>query len=248
MNKKFLSAILFGALMVSSTGTFVSCKDYDDDIENLQGQITANADAIKALQDLVGSGKYVTSVAKTADGHGITFTFNQGDPVTITLDDETGSGDVVKVVDGILYINDEPQELKVATSETKPSIIMQDGVWAVLQEDGTYKSTGVPVSGVSVAGSEADGFTLTIFDKDGNKQEVKVPSAFSLVTSIAIAVPVVEDEASLLNEKNVVYYGSKELINVSEVKYPKDAIISALNEDGTRGVAVNVVVILIRLI
>ena len=242
MNKKFLSAILFGALMVSSTGTFVSCKDYDDDIENLQGQITANADAIKALQDLVGSGKYVTSVAKTADGHGITFTFNQGDPVTITLDDETGSGDVVKVVDGILYINDEPQELKVATSETKPSIIMQDGVWAVLQEDGTYKSTGVPVSGVSVAGSEVDGFTLTIFDKDGNKQEVKVPSASSLVTSIAIAVPVVEDEASLLNKKNVVYYGSKELINVSEVKYPKDAIISALNEDGTRGVAVNVVV------
>ena len=53
MNKKFLSAILFGALMVSSTGTFVSCKDYDDDIENLQGQITANADAIKALQGSV---------------------------------------------------------------------------------------------------------------------------------------------------------------------------------------------------
>ena len=40
MNKKFLSAILFGALMVTSTGTFVSCKDYDDDIENLQGQIS----------------------------------------------------------------------------------------------------------------------------------------------------------------------------------------------------------------
>ncbi len=41
MNKKFLSAILFGALMVASTGTFVSCKDYDDDIENLQEQINA---------------------------------------------------------------------------------------------------------------------------------------------------------------------------------------------------------------
>ena len=25
--------------MVTSTGTFVSCKDYDDDIDNLQGQI-----------------------------------------------------------------------------------------------------------------------------------------------------------------------------------------------------------------
>jgi len=39
MNKKFLSAVLFGALMVTSTGTFTSCKDYDDDIDNLQGQI-----------------------------------------------------------------------------------------------------------------------------------------------------------------------------------------------------------------
>ena len=39
MNKKFLSAILFGALMVTSAGTFVSCKDYDDDIKDLQTQI-----------------------------------------------------------------------------------------------------------------------------------------------------------------------------------------------------------------
>lgn len=39
MNKKFLSVILFGALMASSTGMFVSCKDYDDDIKDLQGQI-----------------------------------------------------------------------------------------------------------------------------------------------------------------------------------------------------------------
>lgn len=39
MNKKFLSAVLFGALMVSSTGTLVSCKDYDDDIEELWGAV-----------------------------------------------------------------------------------------------------------------------------------------------------------------------------------------------------------------
>ena len=39
MNKKFLSAILFGALMVSSTGTFVSCKDYDDDIDELTSRV-----------------------------------------------------------------------------------------------------------------------------------------------------------------------------------------------------------------
>lgn len=53
MNKKFLSAILFGALMVTSTGTFVSCKDYDDDIENLNGQLNSQkADLEKQIADL----------------------------------------------------------------------------------------------------------------------------------------------------------------------------------------------------
>ena len=32
MNKKFLSAILFGAFNGFVNRTFVSCKDYDDDI------------------------------------------------------------------------------------------------------------------------------------------------------------------------------------------------------------------------
>ena len=33
MNKKFLSVILFSALMVGTAGTFTSCKDYDDAIK-----------------------------------------------------------------------------------------------------------------------------------------------------------------------------------------------------------------------
>lgn len=40
MNKKFLSAVLFGALMVTSTGTFVSCKDYDDDIDQINNKLS----------------------------------------------------------------------------------------------------------------------------------------------------------------------------------------------------------------
>ena len=39
MNKRFLSTLLFGALFIASTSVFVSCKDYDDDIQNLQTQI-----------------------------------------------------------------------------------------------------------------------------------------------------------------------------------------------------------------
>lgn len=39
MRKKFLSTLLMGALVTASMSTFTSCKDYDDDINNLQTQI-----------------------------------------------------------------------------------------------------------------------------------------------------------------------------------------------------------------
>ena len=46
MNKKYLSVILFGALMLGATGTFTSCTDYDDDIANLQTQIDKQNDSL----------------------------------------------------------------------------------------------------------------------------------------------------------------------------------------------------------
>ena len=48
MNKKFLSVTLFSALMLGTAGTFTSCKDYDDDIKDLQEQLDKKA----SLDDL----------------------------------------------------------------------------------------------------------------------------------------------------------------------------------------------------
>ena len=45
MNKKFLSAIMCGAMLTASTSVFVSCEDYGDDIAHLQTQIDQNAAA-----------------------------------------------------------------------------------------------------------------------------------------------------------------------------------------------------------
>lgn len=66
MNKKFLSAILFGALMVSSTGTFVSCKDYDDDIDNLQEQINKLATKDDMTAQIATLQAALTAAAKDA--------------------------------------------------------------------------------------------------------------------------------------------------------------------------------------
>lgn len=65
MNKKFLSAILFGALAVASTGSFVSCQDYDDEIDNLQSQINGLASA-KDLADKVSQLQAEIAAAKEA--------------------------------------------------------------------------------------------------------------------------------------------------------------------------------------
>ena len=68
MNKKFLSAILFGALMVTSTGTFVSCKDYDDDIDRIDNTLNDLKSQIAALQSKIDAGKYITNVSTTEIG------------------------------------------------------------------------------------------------------------------------------------------------------------------------------------
>ncbi len=65
MNKKFLSAILFGALMVTSTGTFVSCKDYDDDIDELWDAMDGKA-AITDLTTQVSNMQSALDAAKSS--------------------------------------------------------------------------------------------------------------------------------------------------------------------------------------
>ena len=63
MKRKYLSALLMGTLTVASMSTFTSCKDYDDDISNLQGQIdklvTADqlSQKVAELQALISSNK-----------------------------------------------------------------------------------------------------------------------------------------------------------------------------------------------
>ncbi len=170
--------------MLGTTGTFTSCKDYDDDITNLQEQITANADAIKKLQDLVGDGKFVTGV--TSDGNTITFTFSDNSTVPVTIKNEQAQK--VEVIGDELYIDDKPTGIKVAEeAEIETGLVKaENGTWWVLGEDGKYTDTGIAVSGVTVVGSEKEGWELTITDAEGNEQKVKVPSAISSITDLIV--------------------------------------------------------------
>lgn len=200
MNKKFLSAVLFGALMVTSTETFVSCKDYDDDIDRIDNTLNDLKSQIAALQTEVANGDYVTNVTKTADGKGMTFTFSKGKSVTVALDVKDGAdgkpgepgknAQQVTISDeGELMIDGVGTGIKAGKAEAgKPSIKIEGGNWWLINEKGVYEDTKIPASGLSAVQNDADkSWTLTLVDADGKQQVIEVPSAATMISEIVVA-------------------------------------------------------------
>ena len=174
---------LFGALMLGTTGTFTSCKDYDDDITNLQTQITANADAIKKLQDLVGEGKWVTSVVGIENG--IKVTMNDGTTADILgINGEDGKdgkdGTVVTIIDGFWAFDGVKSEYPAvpgSASEAHEIKISEDGYWMIWDtEKGEYVTTTYAVAPVSAAQNSNGSWTITIKNADGTTSSINIPA------------------------------------------------------------------------
>jgi len=77
MKKNFLKFLLLGVFTLSLGAGFVGCKDYDDDIDELQKQIDANKTSIAAIQaelDGLNIGTMVKDVVKSDKGIKVTYT------------------------------------------------------------------------------------------------------------------------------------------------------------------------------
>ena len=174
MNKKFLSAILFGALMVSSTGTFVSCKDYDDDIDEINGKIDKIETTLSELESKIGD-KGVSSV---------------------TFDEKTG---VLTVVDGTgshtytIKTTAPSVEKTVVTVDGKDlkvdgKVIGQLGDTVEVKDNELYvngKATGIKVGKYAILENDADGmYTITLPDANGEMKTIKLPKATSGMMSV----------------------------------------------------------------
>ena len=84
MKKKVFSALLLAAFAFIATSTITSCKDYDDDINNLQKQIDANKSSIDQLMTWIGKGYVVKSVVEISSPQpGITVTMTDGSSTNI---------------------------------------------------------------------------------------------------------------------------------------------------------------------
>ena len=104
MKRKYFSALLMGALTIASVSTFTSCKDYDDDISGLQSQIDQLKKTIDEINSQITAGSVLTDVVK--NDNGITVKLSNGKTYDITNGKDGKAGSVVKIVDGVWYIDD----------------------------------------------------------------------------------------------------------------------------------------------
>ena len=132
MKRKFVKVMFFGALALS-TVTYVGCKDYDDDIDNLQTQIDANKASIADLQAKVNAGEWVKKIDPITGGFKVTF--NDGKSYDIVSGADGATGD--KGDKGDTGATGAPGSKVTIDKETGEWLINGEGTgWYATVEDG----------------------------------------------------------------------------------------------------------------
>ena len=189
MNKKFLSAILFGALMVSSTGTFVSCKDYDDDIDNINKELTDIKSKLSDLESKVTTGgAYVTKI-ESVEG-GLKVSVSDGTSYNLIIaGTPAGSTVVIDKTTGEISIDGTPTGF-FATTGTTPqgestAPYVKDGFW-YFYDDATkaFVKSEYKASGNAWAVQKGDSVVLHIPNEAGVMQEITLPTSSSALTAL----------------------------------------------------------------
>ena len=204
MNKKFLSAILFGALMVSSTGTFVSCKDYDDDIDNINKELSTLKGDLSALQAKVNEGKWITSLAPTTGGFTVTFSDNTSYTITNGKDGAAGA-DAVKWeigTDGFWYKNDVKTEYQAVGQAGEAGVagvspyIGENGNWfAYNTETKEVEDTGISAAGTSTyVVKNGDNYELHVYNQTtGEYESIVLPATAAAAALNVVFMPTYSD-------------------------------------------------------
>ena len=198
MNKKYLSVILFGALMLGTAGTFTSCKDYDDDINQINKELTDIKSAISELQSKVDNGKYVTNITKEGEGIKITWNDNSTSVIETIKGDKGADGTIVTIIDGYWAFDGVKSEYPAVGKDGADGAdgqdgqdgqngqdghdakISEDGYWMVWDaEKGEYAKTEYIAGGVTAV-ETAGGWNLTVRDENGDVQTIFIPTSSTM--------------------------------------------------------------------
>jgi hypothetical protein len=246
MNKKFLSAILFGALMVTATGTFVSCKDYDDDIDRIDNTLNDLKSQIKDLQTAVSNGKWITNVEQTAEGVTVTLSDNSTFKLTngkngaqgeagaagdkLTIDEATGEWLINNEKTG-WFANKKDQAVVVNAPKVE-----SDGFWYFYDAEAKeYKKSDYRANGNTWVVEDDNQYILHIPAADGTDTMIKLPK-FAAISSLSLAQTTQDWTANYITSSTI------KIKDQSGKVYDKETLISTLNADGSKGLKVNVIV------
>ena len=138
MNKKFLNALLLGALIFGSTGTFTSCKDYDDEINAIEGRLDSLEDLTSSITQMksdIAAAKSEAQNALSQAQKGIADAQNALKEAEAALAAAEASGDAAADAnDEITKLQAEIASLKAQISELEGTIEDSEGKLADLTE------------------------------------------------------------------------------------------------------------------
>ena len=181
MRKKYLSALLFGALLFASAGTFTSCKDYDDDISNLQSQIDGVVSDLASLKEQIAT-SYVQSV---------TFDETTGDLVVTTMANGTSNSQTytVKTSAGGAEVADVKVEIKNQELVVNDEVIGKVGDTVAVNENGELtvngELTGITVGKYAILTDQSQGtVTIQLPNANGEMETVTLMTSAAALTAI----------------------------------------------------------------
>ena len=175
--------------MVSSTGTFVSCKDYDDDIDNINKELTDIKSKLSDLESKVTTGgAYVTKI-ESVEG-GLKVSVSDGTSYNLTIaGTPAGSTVVIDKTTGEISIDGTPTGF-FATTGTTPqgestAPYVKDGFW-YFYDDATkaFVKSEYKASGNAWAVQNGDSVVLHIPNEAGVMQEITLPTSSSALTAL----------------------------------------------------------------
>ena len=181
MRKKYLSALLFGALLFATAGTFTSCKDYDDDINNLQEQINTVVSDLASLKSQIAT-QYVQSV---------TFNDETGELVVTTMANGSSSSQtyIVKTSAGAGEVSDVEIEIKDQNLVVNGEVIGKVGDTVAVNENGELtingEDTGITVGKYTILTDKSQStVTIQIPNANGELENVTLLTAAAALTSV----------------------------------------------------------------
>ena len=196
MKKKFIRVMFFGALALATGASFVGCKDYDDDIDELTSRVDGVEGQIKDLEAKINAANWITSVTPATGG--FTVAFNDGSSYTITngKDGEAGAAGTEWTIseDGFWVCNGEKTTVKAVGQDgaqgepgkdAQPEVKKENGKWYLWNGTefeefaGATPATNVPYYYTDPTDPNYN--ILVIYDENGKEPlEIRLPMAADL--------------------------------------------------------------------